>query len=162
MSFLPSTFAVPQRALSDRFCLRALTIHDVVRDYDAVMSSREHLWPRFGVVWDWPTQALTIEQNLIDLGWHHKEFQRRSSFAYTVVTPDETRTIGCVYIYSPEAAGTDAEVWFWGRQSELASGLEASLEAFLLGWLASAWHFSSVVLNGRVRAIPGLGLPDMR
>ena len=38
MRFLPSEFEVPELLEHDRFRLRPLTIHDVVKDYDAVMS----------------------------------------------------------------------------------------------------------------------------
>ena len=82
--FVSPEFEVPETLETDEFRLRMLTVNDVVKDYDAVMSSAEHLksvWP--GSTWP---DGLTLEQNLIDLGWHQKEFQRRDSFAYTVVT----------------------------------------------------------------------------
>jgi hypothetical protein len=155
MSFLPLDFVVPVAVETDGFRMRMLTIHDLVKDYDAVMSSREHLWRRFGGVWGWPKPEMTLEQNLIDLGWHQKEFQRRSSFAYTVVTLDETRTLGCAYIDPPTADGTDAEVWFWARQSELQGGLEGRLDSHLRRWLRSGWGFRAVSLNGQVTALLG-------
>jgi hypothetical protein len=83
-----------------------LTVNDVVKDYDAVMTSLEHLktiWPGGS----WP-EGLTFEQDLIDLGWHQKEFQRRTSFAYTVVTPSESKVTGCVYINPTAKRGYDA------------------------------------------------------
>ena len=83
--FVPADFVVPQRLETAEFRLRMLTVNDVVKDYDAVMTSIEHLrtiWPESG----WP-DGLTFEQDLIDLGWHQKEFQTRRSFAYTVVKP---------------------------------------------------------------------------
>ena len=40
-----------------------------------------------------------LEENLIDLGWHHREFTIRHSFAYTVMTLDESRSLGCAYLY---------------------------------------------------------------
>jgi len=76
-----------------------LTVNDVIKDYDAVMSSLNHLQGIFGPNSTWPEADLTLEQDLIDLGWHQKEFQIRSSFAYTVVSPDETRVLGCLYIF---------------------------------------------------------------
>lgn len=155
MSFVPRDFEVPVAVDGDGFRLRPLTIHDVVRDFDAVMSSREHLWRRFGTVWSWPKPDMTLEQNLIDLGWHHKEFQRRSSFAYTVVAPDDSRTMGCVYVYPPSEAGLDAEVWFWARQSELSRGLEDLLEAKLRYWLRAAWGFHALSLNGQTTVLSG-------
>ena len=46
------------------------------------MTSREQLWEQFGQGWGWPSEDLTLEQDLIDLAWHQKEAQRRSSFTY--------------------------------------------------------------------------------
>mgnify|MGYP001812299824 FL=1 len=124
-----------------------LTVNDVVKDYDAVMSSAEHLktiWPDSG----WP-DGLTLEQNLIDLGWHQKEFQRRSSFAYTVVTPDETRVIGCVYIEPTNKSGFDAEVYFWRREGGIGSPPDAKLNEVVRAWLAEEWPFENVAFPGR-------------
>lgn len=135
--------------------MRSITIHDAFKDYDAVMSSREHLWSRFGVIWGWPSEDMTIEQNIVDLGWHQKEFQLRSSFDYAVMSLDEGRLLGCVYIDPPHQDGTDADVWYWARQSELATGLEAELESLLHRWLAQAWPFGTVTLNGVLRTIGG-------
>ena len=69
-----------------------LTIHDLVKDYDAVMSSVEHLKETYSAIWgsDWP-EGLTLEEDLIDLGWHQREFTLCNSFAYTVMSPDESR-----------------------------------------------------------------------
>lgn len=150
MPFLPPGFTVPAIVQTERFRLRSITIHDAFKDYDAVMSSREHLWARFGAIWGWPAEDLTLEQDIIDLAWHQKEFQLRSSFDYAVMTLDETRLLGCVYIDPPDQPGTDADIWFWARTSELASGLEDELGRFVTGWLASAWPFRTVTLNGRL------------
>lgn len=150
MPFLPRGFTVPAVVQTERFRLRSITIHDAFKDYDAVMSSREHLWNRFGAIWGWPAEDLTLEQDIIDLAWHQKEFQLRSSFDYAVMALDERRLLGCVYVDPPDQPGTDADVWFWARTSELASGLEDELGRFVSGWLASAWPFKAVTLNGRL------------
>ena len=145
--FVPRDFAVPPRLDTAEFRLRTLTIRDVVQDYDAVTSSATHLrtiWPEG----TWP-DGLTLEQNLVDLGWHQKEFQRRSSFAYTVVTPDESRVLGCVYIYPTRKRGFDAEVYLWARQSELATGLEQRLHATVKEWIVRDWPLRAVVFPGR-------------
>jgi len=155
MPFLPQEFQVPAIVETARFRMRSITIHDAFKDYDAVMSSREHLWSRFGEIWGWPAEDMTLEQNIVDLGWHQKEFQLRSSFDYAVMSLDERRLLGCVYVDPPHQDGTDADIWFWVRQSELASGLESELQAFLLPWLADSWPFSEVTLNGAVTQVKG-------
>jgi len=138
--FLDPEFKVPEVLETKRFRLRMLTVNDVVKDYDAVMSSKDHLNDIWGPGWP---EGLTLEQNLIDLGWHQKEFQRRRSFAYTVVAPDESRVLGCVYIYPTRKEGFDAEVYLWARQSELASGMETELAGAVKAWLASDWPFKN-------------------
>ena len=147
MPFVPAAFAVPPALETAEFRLRMLTVHDVVKDYDAVMTSVEHLrtiWPGSG----WP-DGLTLEQDLVDLGWHQKEFQNRSSFAYTVVTPDESRVTGCVYINPMRKRGYDAVAYLWARQDELAGGLELRLQDAVRAWLARAWPFTRVAFPGR-------------
>jgi hypothetical protein len=148
MAFLPREFVVPVLIETDRFRIRPLTIHDVVKDYDAVMSSVEHLQATLPL-WGWPPEDLTLEQDLVDLGWHQKEFQQRSSFDYAVMSLDERRLLGCVYIDPPEKVGADAEVTFWVRADELATGLEAALEATVRQWVADVWPFTDVVYPGR-------------
>ena len=96
---VPISFKAPEIMETEKFRLRMLTVNDVVKDFDAVMSSIDHLHDFFGEGTGWPTKDLTIEQDLIDLGWHQKEFQRRTSFAYTVMNLDESQCLGCVYIF---------------------------------------------------------------
>ena len=109
--FVPADYKVPTIFETDEFRLRMLSIEDVEMDYEAVMDSVTHLskvWPDSG----WP-EGLTLQKNLIDLAWHQKEFERRTSFAYTVVTLNEERVIGCVYFYPTVKRGYDAEIFLW-------------------------------------------------
>ncbi len=149
MVFLPRDFDPPLLLESARFRLRPITVNDVVKDYDAVMTSREHLWDLFGEAWGWPPADLTLEQDLVDLGWHQKEFQLRSSFDYAAMSPDGSRLLGCVYVDPPSKRGYDAEVTWWARESELASGLEDELGAAVRRWLAAEWPFERVAYPGR-------------
>jgi hypothetical protein len=147
LPFVNREFVIPQQLETDEFRLRMLTVNDVVKDYDAVMSSAEYLkaiWPGS----KWP-DGLTLEQNLIDLGWHQKEFQRRRSFAYTVVTLNETRVIGCVYIDPTRKRGYDAEVYLWAREAALGSPADTRLFEAVNEWLATEWPFEKVSFPGR-------------
>ena len=146
--FVPPEFTIPEKLETTEFRLRMLTINDVVKDYDAVMTSTDHLrtvWPGG----TWPPEGLTLEQDLIDLGWHQKEFQTRGSFAYTVVTPSESQVTGCVYVFPTCKCGYDAVVYLWARQSELAGGLETRLYATVKDWIARRWPFKNVAFPGR-------------
>jgi hypothetical protein len=121
----------------------------VVKDYDAVMTSVEHLKGVFGPDSGWPSPAMTLEQDLIDLGWHQKEFQRGSSFAYTVMSPDETRCLGCLYIDPSPRPDYDAMIVAWVRQSEAATGLDQHLLETIRNWLRTSWPFRNPGFPGR-------------
>ena len=146
-SFVADDFVVPEGLQTSEFRLRMLTVNDLVKDYDAVMSSVEHLksvWPYS----EWP-EGLTLEQDLIDLGWHQKEFLNRTSFAYTLVSLDEETVTGCVYINPTRAEGYDSEVYLWVRTSELNNGLDTRLFDAVKCWLADDWPFENAAFPGR-------------
>lgn len=146
--FVPNHFKVPDTLENEHFRIRMLTVNDVVKDYDAVMSSIEHLQEMYPSS-SWPTKELTFEQDLIDLGWHQKEFQRRSSFAYTVVSLDESQVIGCLYINPTSKGDYDASVTMWVRKSVLNNGLDAILFNSVKQWISKDWPFKKVAYPGR-------------
>ncbi len=147
--FVPDSVVVPLGVETKNFRLRMLTIHDVVKDYDAVMSSISHLRGVFGPNSSWPAEDLTIEQDLIDLGWHQKEFQIRRSFAFTVMSLDESRCLGCVYVDPSEKVGYEAQVVLWVRQSEIERGLDEKLFSTVEKWLSEEWWFTNAAYPGR-------------
>jgi len=147
--FVPPDFRIPEKLEIEKFRLRMLTVNDVVKDYDAVMTSIGHLKGVFGPRSKWPSKELTFEQDLIDLGWHQKEFQRRSSFAYTVMNKEESRCLGCVYIDPTTKVGYDAEVYLWVRESEFKSGLDPILFDAVKKWIKKEWPFKNVAYPGR-------------
>jgi len=144
-------FQVPEVFETDRLRLRMLTVNDVVKDYDAVMTSIKHLQKTkpFGPSHNWPTKELTFEQDLIDLGWHQKEFQRRTSFAYTVMSLDEKECLGCMYIYPASNSEYDAEIIMWVRESEVANGLDEHLFDAVKQWINDKWPFKKPGYPGR-------------
>jgi hypothetical protein len=148
---IPKDFRVPERLETDRFRLRILTVNDVVKDYDAVMTSVEHLQKTqpFGPGHHWPTKDLTLEQDLIDLGWHQKEFQRRTSFTYTVMSLDEKECLGCVYIYPSTKTAYDAAIMMWVRQSKVKTGLDEHLFSTVEQWIKAQWPFKNPGYPGR-------------
>ena len=145
--FVSAEFQIPEKLQTQEFRLRMLTVNDVVKDYDAVMTSVDHLakvWPGSG----WP-EGLTFEQDLIDLGWHQKEFQIRRSFAYTAVNISESEVLGCVYVNPIRKRGYEAEVYLWVRKSELGKGLDSRLLVAVKGWLEKEWPLKNVAFPGR-------------
>jgi hypothetical protein len=140
---VPDDFDVPAGLEHERFRLRMLTVDDVVKDFDAICDRVDHLGASE------PPFVPTVAHNLVDLGWHQKEFELRRSFAYTVVAPDESVVLGCVYLYPSETH--EARVRLWVRRSAFAEGLDPVLEAAVREWVMTRWPFERVTFAERDR-----------
>lgn len=158
--FFPESATVPEAVATDKFLVRPLRVADVEADYEALMESREMLreWDQS----DWPADDFTLDENRADLEEHESDHAARRAFTYTVMSPDESRCLGCVYIHplgpilghlgapEDELAGVgdgEAYVTFWVRESELAGGLERRLLTTLVDWLDADWPFGRVVFG---------------
>jgi hypothetical protein len=147
--FVPSDFKAPAVLENQHFRVRMLTVNDLIKDYDAVMTSIDHLKGVFGPSSNWPSKELSLEQDLIDLGWHQKEFQRGSSFTYTVVSLDESKVLGCVYIYPTSKSNYNAQIILWVRESVFEDGMDKILYSSIKEWIGDAWPFSRAAYPGR-------------
>ena len=147
---VPNDFDVPDVLEQPRFRLRMLSVNDLVKDYHAVMSSVQHLRTTYSQDSgsSWP-ERLTIEGDLVDLGWHQREFMLRTSFAYTMMRPDECRCLGCVYIMPTRKRDHDCKVTMWVRADEVANGLDEELYRTVRAWIADIWPFANPAFPGR-------------
>lgn len=127
--------SAPEQVEAEGFRLRVLRLSDAEKDFDAVTESAARLRGFMDPDSDWP-DGLTLHENRVDLGWHEREFTLGHSFAWTVVSPDEARVLGCAYLYPSDKAGFDAMAFWWARESELAAGLDARLGAAFRAMLA--------------------------
>jgi RimJ/RimL family protein N-acetyltransferase len=132
--------------------LQPLRATDVERDFEAVMASQEALRERTGG--RWPRPGFTLAENLADLHEHEDDFAAHRGFTYTVLDPDETHCLGCVYIYpsvqegSQATEGTDkAVVWFWVRPECVEADLDQRLLAALVPWLREDFGLSRVLFR---------------
>jgi hypothetical protein len=141
-------FAVPDRLDGPDYHLRMLCIDDLEKDFEAVAASAGRLRGLLDPDSDWP-DGLTKEEDLIDLAWHQREFTIRHSFAYTVMSPDESRCLGCMYIFPSERRGYDAKVFFWVRSGPDAETRDKELGQRIRSWIAAQWPFKAVAYPGR-------------
>ena len=146
-------FVVPDRIQLDGLKLCMLSIDDVERDFEAVVASETRLKGLFDRDSPWPV-GLTIRENLVDLGWHEREFTLRKSFAYSVTALADNRYLGCCYIFPSNVAGYDASVFYWVRAAADADVRDAHLGAQLKVWLRETWPFQHVAFPGRDRQKP--------
>lgn len=145
---VPESESVPRRSEAAGFVIRPLTMADVEMDYEAVMESRDRIRGTFGPDDKWPSADLTLEQDRIDLGWHHKEFQRRDAFTYAIMNTDDTVELGCLYV-QPTDADYDAAVYFWVSDAGVDAGPEDAIESQLREWISEEWPFDTVAYPGR-------------
>ncbi len=152
----PARSSAPSGTRTERLVLRPLRASDVERDYDAVMASAAQLRQWSGG--DWPSDDFTLAENLVDLERHEREHERGDAYTYTVLSPDEARCLGCVYIVPvwPLAvplcgsAVCAACIGFWVRASEVANDLERHLLGSLREWLGTDWPLDCVLFTNYV------------
>lgn len=142
MNFVPTNFDVPTELKTNDFVVTPLLIGDLEEDYAAIMDNIEHLQGTFGDYSHWPSKDITKEQNLIDLGWHHKEFQRRTSFAY-VVRNLENEYLGCVYFYPSKTDNHDVDIYAWLIKTSCDACLFDKLENVVKDWVETSWPFKA-------------------
>ena len=146
-SIIPNEFNAPIEYITEKFILRPLTINHVNEDYEVVMSSANHLYQLMDSS-EWP-KGLTLEENLVDLGWHQREFTLGHSFAYTVLSPKSNEIIGCCYIYPSADPQYEVEVFYWIKENLLGEGLEPELGITIKDWLKVSWPFKKFNFPGR-------------
>ncbi len=146
---IPDDFEVPKALETNKFRLRELTVNDLEKDYDVVFSSADYIRGVFGEKSPWPDKNITKEQDLEDLRWHQGEFEKRSSFAYTVFSLDESQCLGCVYIFPSRKESFDADVFCWVRKSEFDKGLDSVLFKTVKDWISKVWPMKKVAYPGR-------------
>lgn len=146
--------SVPEALETPRFVLEPLHEKHAELDFAALMSCRARLSEE--LKWGaWPPEDFTVELNRADLRDHHDEFLREEAFAYTVLSPDRTRCLGCIYLERcAEIKG--AQLAFWVVDDVL--DMEATLVTEVLKWVHSAWPINRVLIPLRETNTRGIDL----
>ncbi|MBC2737474.1 MAG: hypothetical protein HF981_24145 [Desulfobacteraceae bacterium] len=147
VEFLPKEFEVPKVLEVEEFRLEVLRPDVAEIDYDAVMSSKQRLRQVFSSATEWPRDDMTLAENRDDLKRHQTKFESRKAFAYTVLSRDRTRCLGCVYIDPCRLEMFDWEVYLWLRDD--CAELDAKLYKIMKDWVSECWPFGSIIFPGR-------------
>lgn len=147
MKLVPDSFKVPEKLETSDFIVRKLRFSDAELDYQAVMSSIDIIKKTRGGAW--PDSSLSFVDDQIDLAWHQREFENRTSFAYTVMSLKEDECLGCLYLYPPgyrneSSKDADVDVSFWVTQEAYSRGLYKIVYKVLDKWLKSTWPFKKI------------------
>ena len=148
-AFIAPDFDPPVLVETADFKLVPLSPELTEIDYQAYMSSIDHLQRTFTRSTNWPHDGLTLDDALVDMQTEQRRFAARESFAYAVLTPDGSREIGSVYVQPSPVAGYDAVVRMWVTRSDFDRGFDPELYSWVQGWIASDWPFENVVYPGR-------------
>ena len=148
-SFVPADFDIPVLVETQKFKIVPLGPALVEVDFEAYMSSIEHLQKTFTRSTDWPHKNISDADAMRDMETEQARFEKRESFAYAVLTPDGSRERGCVYVYPSTVEGYDAIVRMWVTQAEYDAGFDAELYAWVVGWIQKDWPFAKVAYPGR-------------
>src|SRR3990167_6280536 len=153
---VPIHFQVPERIETPDFIIRKLCFSDAELDYKAVMSSIDIIKITRGG--NWPLPSLSFVEDQIDLGWHQREFENKTSFAYTVMSVDGKECLGCLYLYPPgyrneSSKDADVDVSYWVTQKSYDKGLYITLYKVLDSWLKSAWPFKKIIYTNKVMPV---------
>jgi len=147
--FVAADFQVPTLVEAPGFRIVPLGPELVDIDFAAYMSSIEHLQTTFTRSTSWPHANVSAADAMKDMQTEQARFEKRSSFAYAVLTPDGKRERGCVYVYPSEVPGYDAVVTMWVTKAEFDAGFDAELYAWATEWVAKEWPFANVAYPGR-------------
>jgi hypothetical protein len=141
--FVAPDFKVPAGATMSTYKLVPLGPDLAKHDYDAYMSSIEHLRATFSSG-NWPNDKITMADAMKDVEGEMARFQARKSFTYAVLTLDGKKELGCVYLSPSRQPGFDAQVRMWVTKAEFDKGFETKLRADMKNWVATAWPFKNV------------------
>lgn len=148
-SFVPESFTVPVLVEATGFKLVPLGPELVKVDFDAYMSSIEHLQKTFSRSTNWPHAGISDADAMQDMENEQARFNSRRSFAYAVLTPDGSRERGSVYVRPSPVKGYDAAVSMWVTKADHDAGFDAELYKWVTEWIRKDWPFARVAYPGR-------------
>ncbi len=146
---VPADFEIPTFRTA-AYRLEPLTMKWLIPDYAAVAASWEHLDGKMtppGTLG--PISDLSLEMDVVELGWHEREFTTRRSFAFIAMTHDDATAVGYCYIYASPHPDEDAAILTWARWDEDDPDADGRFHDEITPWIAECWPFAKVAYPGR-------------
>jgi hypothetical protein len=153
---------VPERLAVPAFTAVPLSEDNFALDYAAYMASPDVI--RIHSHGRWPIEGFSLEADRALVTAHRADHIARRAFTFTLLDPDETQSLGCVYLNpllpyvarmgaTPESqrrfTPSSAMVTFWIRQDRQRTDLPATVAASIHRWIESAWEFGTHVFRVR-------------
>lgn len=147
----PDWFKMPANIDFEDLHLIPVTSSHWVQDHDAVVSTLDFLHgdgmnPGQSVQSD---VASTPKFGWMDACWLERHWRRKTAVCYGLMTPDESRELGCLYVFPTYKHGFDADVFVWVRNEERKLGLDERLYRFAEEWVPQVWPLKNISWPGR-------------
>jgi len=146
---VPHDFAIPDLVTAN-FRLEPLGLRWLAEDFAAVTDTIDHLDGKVmppSAMADAP--AFTIEDDLIELAWHQREFRTRQSFAWIAVDLETMRSRGCAYLFGSPHPDEDAVGFVWARWDPDEPTADEHLYSSVRKWVTDQWPLRNVGWPGR-------------
>jgi hypothetical protein len=146
---VPRDFPIPQMVEHKDFILVPLTWKRALLDFEAYMSSVEHLQSTFDQDGDelringerWPANS-DMEFAFVDAAWCQFEHEHlRSSFTYTALDHAQQKQLAVGYIFRSKRTGFLIECQTWVRADMLPSGFDALFYKWFRNWVEREWPY---------------------
>ena len=147
--FVAADFVVPPPLKTKNYKLASLGPELVKQDYEAYMSSIEHLQQTFTRGKSWPHGGVTMADAIADVAGEKQRFDARQSFTYAIVTLDGKQELGCLYLSPSKTPGSDATARLWVTKARFDAGFEKEVMPVVKKWIAEKWPFTNVAWPGR-------------
>ena len=144
---VPNSFEPPKTYVAKTYKLVPLGPSVAELDYQAYMSSIDHIRKSQGG--NWPSPGLTMQDQAKDMASEKAQWDGRLSFPFAILTPDGTKELGCFYLRPSPKQGYDVVATMWTIQEQFDQGFEDQLYKDMKAWVATAWPFKNVAWVGR-------------
>jgi len=148
-AFVPAGFNPPTHVKGAGFQIVPLGPDLVKIDFDAYMSSIDHLQKMFSRSSSWPRADISQADAMRDMENEQARFINHKSFAYAVLTPDGSRELGSLYVSPSPIGAYDSVVKMWVTKDAYEEGFDAELFQWVTTWMKTDWPFRNVAYPGR-------------
>jgi hypothetical protein len=143
---VPESFTVPTIYMGANYKLVPLGPAVAEMDYQAYMSSIDHIKKSQGG--NWPRPDLTLADQAKDMAGEKSQWDGRKSFPFAVLNREGTKEFGCFYLRPSAKEGYDVAITMWVTKDQFDKGFEEQLYKDMKVWIAKSWPFQKPAWRG--------------
>ena len=144
---VPDDFEPPRTMEAEDFQLRPLDYEVMLQDFEAVVTGASGIAKAYQRDESY-YRNFTLQDEVIEIGWHMGEWRRRNSFAYAIMSHDGERCFGSFYIYRTPKCEHDAMGILW-TIPDPDPEFDTSVFETVAKWVDVSWPFATIGYPGR-------------